>query len=538
VTVVLDGDVVSNPDVGQALARLCTALLGDDKEGKRDVRVGIPLAGTKGGLDDLLARSPDVLPHFLRGCLPFDPDAALEVLRSERYETQVTSGARTHDPTVQIMMCARGKKLADYERLRMKLAEFGNPPLHPAPEGRLGEKPTADDIAQVARSYILPSIGHVRVGTEWVRVDGNKVCTPVACVDFDSAVDRRLAALMGSEPTRMQHGEALHKVEVSAEMTEVVPVRRQGETCLAFAELPVPKPGSTPAWDEFLSRLSCPETFLAWLHTLTIPNFRGRQALVLLGPGHDGKTIVLETLMRVLGPTATIVDKVTGNERFGWASVRAYTRLVVLDDVRNTRLLGAKKLRQLTGGGTFEVERKGVDVEVIRDLRVRVAIATNSQLHYGDQAELTRALQVNVHPLAKVVGDSEWPQRLLTELPALLSRAERAWEELHDGDTITLTTETEAVMRAGSDAVEERFERALELLEFGPDKIMTMAALETVAASVGFKDHAYGDFKTFITKHRGVALGKQSKLPTGKNARCAVGVGRAAMLKLVPAAAA
>ena len=134
--------------------------------------------------------------------------------------------------------------------------------------------------------------------------------------NFGTVVDKRLAALMGAEPTRWQHGEAMHKVTVTAEVANVVPVRRSGETKLAFAELPLPVAGPMPAWEQFLARLSDRDAFLAWCHTLTIDRFEGRQALYLFGGGHDGKSSVLKVLGDALGPCGTIIDKATGNERF------------------------------------------------------------------------------------------------------------------------------------------------------------------------------------------------------------------------------
>jgi hypothetical protein len=520
VTVVLDGDLVNNVDVGHALNRICRRL--HDKKDPGKVRVGIP-NGDKVGLDDFLATHPDQLGCFLDDCLPWDCSKALAKLKAERWWPEgVLHPARTPDIATGVLLCARQGGLAKYERIRRDLRDLGYESLpHPEPEGRLW-RPSAEDIATVAETYVLPYIRHIRVdGNDWARIDDRGLCTIVKNADFAAVVDRRLGDLMGDEPTRQQFGEALHKVQVRAPRTEIATVRRTGETGLSFAEIPLPAPGPMPAWEEFLGRLSCRDTFLAWVHTMTIDGYRGRQALFLKGKGNDGKSTVAELFRTLFGDSGTIVDKATGEERFAWANIHPWTRLVVLDDVKNPNLLYAKRVRQLCAGGAFEVERKGVDVQVV-DLHTRVMICANMPLKYKDRAERSRILQVDVSEGIDH-SDPTWPPHLRAELPQLLWHAEQAFGHLRKGDSIVPTESTTAIMEQGADAVEAEFEQVLELLEFGSEKTIKAAELMTLAAGCGIREYKYQDL-TRLLETRGCKKGHRKE--QGRQYRTWSGVGR------------
>ena len=401
-------------------------------------------------------------------CLPWNPDAAVQqVLTDAREDARDRESGTINFHVARVpgseLLGARWS-LARFERYRMRLVGAGvKTPEHPEPEGKL-YKPNAEDIATIAGTYVAPHVGHIRVGDEWAKVGPTGLCKIVRNVDFAAVMDHRLAKLMAAEPTRQQHGECLHKVELTTDVSDVTVIRKVGESQLAWAELPEAKQGPFLAWTEFLSRCSDLKVVLAWLHTLTIDGYRGRQSLYLKGDGNDGKSTIAELLLDVLGSAGTIVDKATGEGRFDWANIRELTRLVVLDDVKNPNLLlYAKRVRQLCSGGHFEVERKGVDPIAV-NLRSRVLICSNIQLKYDSDAEKTRVLQVDVENGTKL-SDPTWKPRLFEELPAILYAAKICFDELAQGHTIVPKSEASAaVAKQGEAAVEEEFEVLLSQL--------------------------------------------------------------------------
>ena len=511
--VVLDGDVVTNPDVTRALGRIVRALdkpeTKDEEQKPRDIRIGIPQIHSissggwkvdKVGLDDYLANKPEGLRVFLDNCLPWCPKKAVETLLDEarRDDRSDGNGVRINMARVpgSALLGARGS-LSKYEHYRQRLQAVGYVvPLHPEPEGKLW-KPDAEAIASIAGPYILPAIGHLRVGNEWVKVEERGLCTPISDADFSGAVDRRLGQLMGSEPTRQRHGEAMYKVTLKADVADVVPVRRSGETKLAFAELPAAIKGPLKAWEQFLARLSDRDAFLAWCHTLTMEGFRGRQAMYLKGDGHDGKTTVITVLAEALGPCSTTIDDISSRDnKFVLGGVKPRTRLVYFDDVRNKDLLRPKNVRQLIGGGMMQVQDKYIRAEVI-EARPRVIIASNIQLSYSERSETTRIIQVDV---AERVGpgDADWPTQLAAELPALFAAAAEAWERRHDGTTITSSPETAKVMEQGKEAVEDDFAILLDGLVFGDDRTTGAGVMKERARGHGIDGNKYQDFTRYL----------------------------------------
>jgi hypothetical protein len=213
----------------------------------------------------------------------------------------------------------------------------------------------------------------------------------------------------------------------------------EGETPTALVVDDAPGPslarlttaeGPTPAWDEFLSRLDAPDTFLAWLWMLTLP-VATRQVLWIYGDGHDGKTVVGRVLLRALGKAATSLDDTYATAAERWAGRSLYgMRFVLIDDTKMRQVLRRGIIHRITGGSPIKCEPKGVDgFDFVPNVNVLATSNYLPEIGRG-RADRTRLLVVKVRKADVVQADSEWAPRLEAELPALLGRAREAYARL------------------------------------------------------------------------------------------------------------
>jgi Domain of unknown function (DUF3854)/Family of unknown function (DUF5906) len=537
VVIAFDGDWKTNDSVRAALVRLQRAIRSIDKDQPKDVTfLACEIPGQpKTGLDDCLAagsetRRRDELLAMISGALPLDPWQALGLLRSEKYESADLIHLGRPRSVGDVILFASDLRLADYEDLRRAYHKEGiETPKHPAPEGKLygvsdGRIVPASkkDIAMAAKEYILPRCGHVTMldsgGVSYIEVDTKNACKQANRDSVMVAVSEALSVLQGFRSTVDQGVEALRQIALHPTVVKIDDWRWVSETKLAFHELPSPSAGPTRAWDEFLNRCSDADTFLAWTWTLLLPEEQtGRQALVLKGAGHDGKSYVTQALSAMMGPLACALDTPKGDHRFQLASLPG-KRLAVMGDVLNTRLArgNSKLLRELLAGADLPVERKGKDIYTAR-LHPRVLITTNYQIEWGDRAEQSRFLQVDV--AANTLhehGDSSWPVRLLTEVPQLLYRAReaysRAMASAAPGSTdIPLTEVTLKVMSQGQDAADERWDKLEAIIESDPAGRVSGAEMTAELEKLGYRDWALADARKWL-RQRGYEL-KAGKVP-------------------------
>lgn len=198
----------------------------------------------------------------------------------------------------------------------------------------------------------------------------------------------------------------------------------------ALARLETRGTGPTPAWDEFLSRLDAPDTFLAWLWMLTLP-IATRQVLWIYGDGHDGKTVVGRVLLGAMGKAATSLDDTYATAAERWAGRSLYgMRFVLIDDTKMRQVLRRGIIHRITGGSPIKCEPKGVDgFDFVPNVNVLATSNYLPEIGRG-RADRTRLLVVKVRKADVVQADSEWAPRLEAELPALLARAREAYARL------------------------------------------------------------------------------------------------------------
>lgn len=260
-----------------------------------------------------------------------------------------------------------------------------------------------------------------------------------------------------------------------------------------------PAPGPTPAWDEFLNRLDCPDTFLAWVWMLTLPK-QTRRVLWVTGDGHDGKTVVSRALTDTLGQAAVTLQDSDLDSRSGasrWTTGRTFgKRLLVIDDTKMRQLTRRGPLHQLTGGSKVPMERKGQDGQDM-EATVAILITSNVKPETGKgRADSSRLLPLRVAP-GPDAPDIHWERRLHAEMPALWFRAREAYERLKTGPgqpDIRVTAAVRANLDLAGHADDEMYEQELARvgLTLDPDKSMLAGDLLRVlgwrAGSTEWKD--------------------------------------------------
>ena len=296
-----------------------------------------------------------------------------------------------------------------------------------------------------------------------------------------------------------------------------------GETNWTFKRVTVePQEGPTPAWNEFLDRVSDSEDFLAFIGSILDPRHKGRQALYLHGPnGQDGKSCVIRAIESLLGEenVAALNNIGLKNQSQFLTSTVEGKRLAVYPDCKNTKFLMTEVFRSIVSGDRVPVERKGKDA-VMKKLYCRVIIASNHrpELTSGG-ADLSRLILIDVKA-SKTKNDPLWEDRLIAEMPQLLHKANTAYAKKcpNRGD-IKLSDETSKLNRQAADEFEERWGGVFETyLEECPGNELPAGDMKSkVYDREGLSAQDISKFKEFLNN-------KGFTYKTVKNQRVYVGL--------------
>jgi hypothetical protein len=181
------------------------------------------------------------------------------------------------------------------------------------------------------------------------------------------------------------------------------------------------------------------------------------------------------------------------------------------------------------------VERKNKQA-VQQALHPRVVVWSNFQLRYdfGNRAERSRIVQVDLDARGTDTGDLGWEAALLEELPQLLCRARDAWKRLaDDGGDIALTSATEALMRVAGEGRMDEFGGLAEKLVIerdNPDVFIPKVELAAAMLAHGITNEsarrkwAAKNFKQWLDV-RGVKSSTRQLDPTNSKDKTAVWVG-------------
>jgi phage/plasmid-associated DNA primase len=211
-------------------------------------------------------------------------------------------------------------------------------------------------------------------------------------------------------------------------------VKQASEPGLCFHRLPWDATyGSTPCFDEFLSRCSNGDALCAFIGSLLVPNADRQQYVYLHGDGMNGKGALLRFLARVMGPAYCAKVPPSRDDKF-WNYGLLGKRLVAFPDCPNSRFPADPRFKMLTGGDAVPIERKGKD-SYTAELSCKFIFASNDEPKIsGQAADRRRAIYCAIEPIA---GDPDphYDDKLWAEGAGILWKCRDAYVRLARGDT-------------------------------------------------------------------------------------------------------
>lgn len=190
----------------------------------------------------------------------------------------------------------------------------------------------------------------------------------------------------------------------------------------------------TPAWDQFLARMTRPKLFLAWLWSSFNPRLLGRQVFWLHGEGGDGKSVVANAISRMHGQGAAALSSASVGSQFFFSFMLGKS-FANWPDCPNAKALHMANIKCLTGGDAVSIEFKGFQAY---QARVHAAVLVTSNLapevHMHEASETSRILYDYVRRPPEDLPESgyDWAEALWQERWALLAKARAAFAEVGD----------------------------------------------------------------------------------------------------------
>ena len=224
-----------------------------------------------------------------------------------------------------------------------------------------------------------------------------------------------------------------------------------------------PTSGNHPAWEEFLTRLSDREAFMAYIWSCFEKQNHSRQYLWLHGPhGQDGKSVVLGVISDVFGTAAcALTSAFTRDPRFLLSSMYG-KRVAIFSDCRDVDFGKGEIIRNVGSGDPVSIEYKG-ETAFSASMYVKVLIASNYRPAItGENADRSRCLPIGVRP-STVTDDWSWRAKLVAELPAFLDACRKAYEvRCPNHGNIQESKENKALLDDIVESAEERWASMLE----------------------------------------------------------------------------
>ncbi len=228
-----------------------------------------------------------------------------------------------------------------------------------------------------------------------------------------------------------------------------------------------PAEGLCPDWEEFLSRVSNPEAFMAFVWSIFVPEADRSQMLWLWGPSAGaGKTTVMKILATMLGDSALCQTSVPWDHfsRF-WAMPYEHARLVVYTDYTSNIDVGNSIFKAITGGELIEIEPKG-KASYSAEMFCKLSGTSNEPINMApNSANMRRIIQCEVKGRKGNNQGIHWKNKLMDQLQAFLHRCKAKFHELCPDPTMPIPIEfdQDAVSMLGIDDAlfEAWFERSL-----------------------------------------------------------------------------
>jgi hypothetical protein len=399
----------------------------------------------------------------LAHCLQFDAARALAELTlaaehvgltPDEYERHITNGFRDgmDEPRDILVPCPPKPQ--------------GRPPKDPAQLAEYNAMAEAHTRWQhAARTAVDTGIAVIEHGHDegriLYRIAGGRRVMPYASKEGAISLIREVAEASGLA-VGADHAEAMMRdllTAPSARVTTGAPSLFDTGTGYYRHEAPRAKPGPTPTWDTFLERLSDPEAFLAHVHALVEPKWKGRQVLWMQGEGNDGKTIAVNAIAAgTFGITNLgVLDDValTNKDRFMLSSVWDKP-MIFIPDTKNVNLVMSGIVHRLVGRDFVPVEYKGRPIFKAQ-FQGSVWVTSNPMPSIeNSESNTSRLTIVTVRPPKEFIPDLE--RKYIAELPALLAKAKAAYDARSENDfRIRLNETATADLKAATSDTEDRF---------------------------------------------------------------------------------
>ena len=267
-----------------------------------------------------------------------------------------------------------------------------------------------------------------------------------------------------------------------------------------------PTEGPFAAWQEFLSRLSDPDAFMAFVWSCFEKQNRSRQYVWLRGDGQDGKSVVLGTLAEVFGPAAMALTNGHLKHAGQFLNSAIYgKRMVVYSDCKDPKFGMREFVRNWTSGDPVPVEFKH-QTPFMAVLRVKLFVASNPQPDLTSQvADTSRMILIEVAP-TETKDDPTWAARLKAELPAFLWACREVYQALcPKHGNIPIAETTKELLEDATVAFEETSHDIFDVyFEVAPGEKVAAKVVANILESKGMSNDQKGDFKAFLERKHGV----------------------------------
>lgn len=188
---------------------------------------------------------------------------------------------------------------------------------------------------------------------------------------------------------------------------------------------------NTPNWWNFvLKNMNYHEQFCAGIAGIFNPKYRGRQALVVIGDGDDGKSIVNRVLSKTIGSACTIDDSDLTNNH---AYANIYDkRLIVNPDCRNRAFLKTELIHKITGRDFITVNPKyKIPFQATIDSVLLICCNSAPIVDTYMRNEISRIMLIR---LTKPEFIIDIEKKLYDEIVPFLTYCKKCYEELCKND--------------------------------------------------------------------------------------------------------
>lgn len=293
----------------------------------------------------------------------------------------------------------------------------------------------------------------------------------------------------------------------------------QDEWCFKKLEFK-PTKGVYPEWEQFLSRLSSKDDFMAFVWSIFEMKNKSRQFLYLSDPaGETGKSSVIKVLGWVFGDSFTAISNSTvSGANYRWLMGQLYgKRLVAWPDCKNPKFCMSETVRNFTSGDSVVVEFKGESPFAV-EMYLKFIIGSNHepQITSGG-ADVSRLIHIRVSENKDKKDDPTWIDKLKKELEYFLYDCREVYKrKCPNHGKIVLDSQTIDSVMDADEEIESPFEALCESrFVFKEGNETSVSEWVDFCKKEKLTDFSVGNLKEYLKRHHGVII-KRSLMPSGK----------------------